>query len=68
MTPLCTYHAFYRGKRIQVQATTSLQAQDIAAAKFGAGKRWQVTVLLVGRADGSSVTHQPHIKEESKTK
>jgi hypothetical protein len=53
-----TYHAFYKGKKIEIEAVTSLMAQLAAAAKFKAKKSFDVTVVLVAK-DGVPVTHLP---------
>jgi hypothetical protein len=50
------YKAFYRNKTIEVQATTSDEAQKKAAAVFKAKKTWEVTVVLCETA-GTQVTH-----------
>ena len=50
------YKAFYRNKTIEVQATTSYEAQKKAAAVFKAKKTWEVTVVLCETA-GTQVTH-----------
>lgn len=50
------YVAFFRGKRIEVQADTSFRAQEIAAKAFKAKKSWEVTVVLAEK-DGQQVTH-----------
>ena len=52
------YIAFYRGKRIEVQAETSYKAQQIAAEKFKAKKSYEVTVMLA-EINGETVTHKP---------
>lgn len=52
-----TYEAFYRGKRLTVQALRSFDAQKIAAEKFKARKAYEVTVVLAARPDGSPVIH-----------
>lgn len=52
-----TYEAFYRGKRVTVQALRSFDAQKIAAGKLKARKSWEVTVVLAARPDGSPVVH-----------
>lgn len=49
------YNAYYNGKQIEVEAATSYAAQQAAALKFKARKSYQVTVVLVQRADGSGV-------------
>ena len=50
------YIAFYKGKRIEVNANTSFEAQKIAAAQFKAKKSWEVTIVLAEK-DGKQVTH-----------
>ena len=50
------YIALYRGKRIEVHAETSHQAQTIAAGKFKAKKSYEVSVYLAEK-DGEQVTH-----------
>jgi hypothetical protein len=40
------YIAFYKGKKIEVQASTSFQAQCIAAEEFNARKSCEITVML----------------------
>lgn len=50
------YIALYRGKRIEVHADTSSQAQTIAASKFKARKAHEVSVYLAEKA-GAQVTH-----------
>jgi len=52
------YIAFYKGRRIEVTAETSYQAQQIAAAKFRAKHSYDVTVVLAEK-DGKPVTHVP---------
>lgn len=54
-----TYQAFYKGKSIQVQAATSYQAQQKAAAEFKAKKSYDVTVVLIALADGKEIVHNP---------
>jgi hypothetical protein len=46
-----TYEAFYKGKRISVQANTSYEAQQKAAAQFKAKKSYDVTVMLAAKGD-----------------
>lgn len=53
------YVCFYRGKRIEVRAPTSYEAQQIAARLLKARKAHEVTVTLAERADGSTVVHTP---------
>lgn len=43
---MSNYEAFYRGKRISVQAETSYKAQLKAATIFKAKKSYEVTVVL----------------------
>jgi hypothetical protein len=50
------YIAFYRGKKMEVYAATSLEARDKAASAFKARKAYDVTVMLCEK-DGEQVTH-----------
>ena len=50
------YVAFYKNRRIEVRASTSLEAQNTAAAIFGARKSYEVTVVLA-EIMGEPVTH-----------
>jgi len=50
------YVAFYKGKKMDVYAKTSLEARDKAAKAFGAKKAYDVTVMLAEK-DGKQVTH-----------
>ena len=50
------YNCFYRGKRIEVYADTTLQAQTKAAAQFKARKAYEVTAVLAEK-NGEQVTH-----------
>ncbi len=52
-----TYIAFYRGKQMEVKALRSFDAQEIAAKAFKAKKSYEVTIMLVGRPDGTEVVH-----------
>ena len=52
------YIAFYKGRRIEVTAETSYQAQQIAAVRFRAKHSYDVTVVLAEK-DGKPVTHVP---------
>jgi hypothetical protein len=47
---------FWRGKRIEVYANTSYEAQQKAAAMLKAKKAYEVTVMLAERA-GEPVVH-----------
>jgi hypothetical protein len=51
------YIAFYKGKRMEVHAETSLAARDKAAGLFKAKKAYDVTVVLAEK-DGQQVTHE----------
>lgn len=51
------YIAFYRGKQIEVRASTLLDARDKAAKIFKA-KPWEVTAVLA-EANGVPVVHTP---------
>lgn len=50
------YVAFYKGKRKEVYATSSYEAQKKAAKEFGAKKSWEVSVTLAEK-NGKQVTH-----------
>lgn len=52
------YVCFYKGRRIEVQAETSYQAQQKAAKMINVGPRKQceITVVLAEK-DGEAVTH-----------
>jgi hypothetical protein len=52
-----TYHAWYRGKEMELQARSSLEAQTKAAAHFKARHDWDVTIMLVALASGKKVVH-----------
>lgn len=52
-----TYKWFYRGKSGEVTADSSYHAQLAAAALVRARKSFEVTVMLVQRADGTEVIH-----------
>ena len=50
------YAAFYKGKKIEVSANSSYEAQKIAAQKFKAKKSYDVTVMLLDVIhDGASL-------------
>ena len=59
----CTYHAFYKGKQIELKGKTALDARDKAAKQFKAKKAYDVRVVLVGLADGSQVFHHAESQE-----
>ena len=50
-----TYHAFYKGKQIELQAESSYKAQIKAAELMHAKKSYEVTIVLVALADGKEV-------------
>ena len=50
------YIAFYKGKRIEIYAKTSYEAQQIAAKQFKAKKSYDVTVVLAEK-NGEQVIH-----------
>ncbi|EWS66623.1 hypothetical protein Y695_00031 [Hydrogenophaga sp. T4] len=52
------YVAFYKGKRHELYADTSLAARDAAAKYFKAKKAWEVTVMLAEKS-GEQVVHTP---------
>ena len=53
-----TYIAFYKGRKIEVEAETTYGAQKKAAESFNARKSYDVDVFLVEK-DGLPVTHLP---------
>ena len=52
------YIAFYKGKKIEVQAETSYKAQLLAASQFKAKKSYEVTVVLC-EVNSKQVIHSP---------
>lgn len=46
MDTVRTYMAYYQGRTIKIQATSSYHAQNLAALQFGARKAWKVAVVL----------------------
>jgi hypothetical protein len=46
MNELRPYIAFYKDKKLEVMASTSLEAQTLAAKQFKAKKRYEVSVYL----------------------
>lgn len=54
------YIAFYKGKRLEVFAETSYQAQVKAAKEFKAKKSYDITVMLAEK-DGQPVIHDPAV-------
>jgi hypothetical protein len=51
------YIALYRGRKTEVMAPTSLEAQRKAAEYFKARKSWEVQVYLCEK-DGQAVIHK----------
>jgi len=54
------YIAFYRGKKVEVKAKTTYEAQQIAARVLKARRPGEVTVMLAEKG-GRSVIHDPSI-------
>ncbi|MEX3983686.1 hypothetical protein AB4Y45_32410 [Paraburkholderia sp. EG287A] len=52
------YVGFYRGRRGECEAETSLKAQEILARQFKAKKQHEVTVVLAEK-NGEQVVHAP---------
>ena len=52
----CGYVAFYKGRRTEVRADTSREAQGLAANYFRAKRQYEVTVILAEK-DGKTVVH-----------
>lgn len=50
------YVCFYKGKKIEVYAETSYEAQQKAVAQFKAKKSYDVTVMLAEK-QGEQVIH-----------
>lgn len=55
-----TYIAFYKGKQITVNASTSYEAQLTASRLLKAKKSYEVTVMLSSK-DDEPVIHNPAI-------
>ena len=51
------YICFYRGKRVEVHADTTIEAQTKAAAVFKAKKAYEISVHLAEKA-GEPVSHR----------
>ena len=53
-----TYHAFYKGKQVELIAKSKFDAQNKAVALLKANPRksWEVTVVLVGK-NGKEIIH-----------
>ena len=54
------YECFYKSKRITIEASRPIDAQEEAAKIFKARKRWEVTVVLAAKGD-APVIHNPAI-------
>jgi len=52
------YVGFYKGRRFEVQADTSYQAQCIIAKQNRIKKAYEITVVLAEK-DGEQVVHTP---------
>lgn len=52
------YIAFYKGKRVDVRADTSLEARDLAAHYWRVKKKHEVTVMLAEK-NGEQIVHSP---------
>lgn len=52
------YVAFYKGKRAEVYANSTYEAQQKAAKLLKAKKEWEVTVMLAEK-NGTPVVHTP---------
>lgn len=52
------YIAFYKGRKAEVHADTSYEAQKKAAALFKARKSYEVSVVLAEK-NSEQVTHTP---------
>jgi hypothetical protein len=52
------YMAFYKGKKTEVYAASSYEAQQKAAQVFKVKKSYDVTVVLAEK-DGKQVMHTP---------
>lgn len=51
------YHAFYKGKEIELQADSSYHAQEKAAIIFHAKHSYNVTVIIVAHEDNIPIIH-----------
>jgi hypothetical protein len=57
---MCTYIAIYRGKQIEINAETLLEAHNLAVKQFKARKSWDVSIYLC-EVDGKQIVHDPAI-------
>ena len=51
------YIALYKGRKLEVRADSSYQAQQKATAEFKAKKSYEVTVMLAEDSSGNAVSH-----------
>ncbi len=56
--PKMVYIALYKGKKLEVEAASLLQARDKAAELFKAKKPWEIAIMLAEK-DGKPVVHTP---------
>jgi len=54
MNELRPYIAFYKDKKLEVMASTSLEAQTLAAQQFKAKKSYEVSVYLADIAHSTA--------------
>ena len=52
------YICFYKGRKMEVRAETTLAAQREAAMRFNARRTYDVTAVLA-ETDAGAVTHKP---------
>jgi len=50
------YHAFYRGKKIEIKSDTTYHAQQKAKDIFRARNGWEITIVLVSK-ESTPVIH-----------
>jgi len=50
------YIGFYKGKKYEIHADTTYQAQQAIATKYGIKKPYEITVMLAEK-NGEQVTH-----------
>lgn len=53
-----TYACFYKGRQIDIEAATTYEAQQIAAAKLKVKKAHEIAVVLAAK-ENETVTHTP---------
>jgi hypothetical protein len=52
-----SYLCFWRGKKVEVKAKTSYDAQTEAGLRMKVKRPYEITTMLVELADGTEVTH-----------